>query len=93
MVCGLGLLDGVSFSASPGTSLESQTNLPDLAIGGAAFEIAPKRQKIRREHQDLLARRVGHGLSQRLGGEPGQEKVWITNVMDGCSRKALRTEA
>ncbi|HQU61250.1 MAG TPA: integrase core domain-containing protein, partial [Saprospiraceae bacterium] len=58
----------------------------------------PKRAKIKRIFQDLLApERINEGwgvdfLSDWVVG-PGQEKVRIINIMDVCSRKALWTEA
>ncbi|MCB0555499.1 MAG: IS3 family transposase [Phaeodactylibacter sp.] len=62
------------------------------------LRLPPKRAKIRREYQDLLApERINEGwgvdfLSDWVVG-PGQEKVRIINIMDVCSRKALWTEA
>jgi putative transposase len=62
------------------------------------LRLPPKRPKIRREYQDLLApERINEGwavdfLSDWVVG-PGQEKVRIINIMDECSRKALWTEA
>lgn len=58
----------------------------------------PKRKKIKRVYQDLLAPdQVNEGwamdfLSDWVVG-PGEEKVRIINIMDECSRKALWTEA
>lgn len=65
---------------------------------GLHLRLPPKRPKIRRIYQDLLAPdRVNEGwamdfLSDWVVG-PGQEKVRIINIMDECSRKALWTEA
>jgi putative transposase len=62
------------------------------------LRLPPKRPKIKREYQDLLApERINEGwamdfLSDWVVG-PGQEKVRIINIMDECSRKALWTEA
>ena len=58
----------------------------------------PKRPKIKRIYQDLLApEQVNEGwamdfLSEWVIGEE-QQKVRIINIMDECSRKALWTEA
>ena len=62
------------------------------------LRLPPKRPKIRREYQNLLApEQINEGwamdfLSDWVVG-PGQEKVRIINIMDECSRKALWTEA
>ena len=62
------------------------------------LRLPPKRPKIRREYQDLLApERINEGwavdfLSDWVVG-PGQEKVSIINIMYECSRKALWIEA
>ena len=62
------------------------------------LRLPSKRQKIRREYQNLLTpERLNEGwamdfLSDWVVG-PGQEKVRIINIMDECSRKALWTEA
>ena len=58
----------------------------------------PKRPKVKRVYQDLLApSEINQGwamdfLSDWVVG-PGEEKVRIINIMDECSRKALWTEA
>ena len=65
---------------------------------GLHLRKVPKRPKIRRVFQDLLApEQINQGwavdfLSDWVVG-PGQEKVRIINVIDECSRKALWTEA
>lgn len=65
---------------------------------GLHLRLPPKRPKIRRVYQDLLAPdQINEGwavdfLSDWIVG-PGQERVRIINVMDECSRKALWTEA
>ena len=62
------------------------------------LHLPPKRSKIKRVYQDLLAPdQVNEGwamdfLSDWVVG-PQQEKVRIINVVDECSRKALWTEA
>lgn len=62
------------------------------------LRLPPKRSKIRRIYQDLLApEQVNLGwamdfLSDWVVG-PGGQKVRIINIMDECSRKALWTEA
>ena len=62
------------------------------------LRLPPKRPKIRREYQDLLApERINEGwgidfLSDWVVG-PGQERVRIINIIDECSRKALWTQA
>ena len=62
------------------------------------LRLPPKRPKIKREYQNLLApERINEGwamdfLSDWVVG-PGQEKVRIINIMDECSRKALWTQA
>ena len=61
---------------------------------GLHLRLFPKRPKIKREFQDLLApEQVNEGwamdfLSDWVVG-PGEEKVRIINIMDECSRKAL----
>ena len=62
------------------------------------LRLPPKRSKIRREYQDLLAPDgVNEGWAMDFVSDwvvgPGQEKVRIINIMDECSRKALWTEA
>jgi putative transposase len=62
------------------------------------LRLPPKRPKIRREYQDLLAPdRINEGWAMDFVSDwvvgPGQEKVRIINIMDECSRKALWTEA
>ena len=65
---------------------------------GLNLRLPPKRPKIRRIYQDLLAPdQVNQGwamdfLSDWVVG-PQQEKVRVINIMDECSRKALWTEA
>lgn len=65
---------------------------------GLHLRLPPKRAKIRRIYQGLLApEQINEGwamdfLSDWVIG-PGQEKVRIINIMDECSRKALWTEA
>ena len=67
-------------------------------VEGLHLRRPPKRPKIKREFQDLLApEQVNEGwamdfLSDWVVG-PGEEKVRIINIMDECSRKALWTEA
>ena len=62
------------------------------------LRLPPKRSKIKREYQDLLAPdKINEVwamdfLSDWVVG-PGQEKVRIINILDECSRKALWTEA
>ena len=62
------------------------------------MRLPPKRPKIRREYQDLLAPdQVNEGWAMDFVSDwvvgPGQERVRIINIMDECSRKALWTEA
>lgn len=65
---------------------------------GLHLRLPPKRPKIRRVYQDLLApAQINAGwavdfLSDWVVG-PGQEKVRIINIMDEYSRKALWTHA
>lgn len=65
---------------------------------GLNLRLPPKRPKIRRVYQDLLAPgRINEGwgvdfVSDWIVG-PGQEKVRIINIIDECSRKALWAEA
>ena len=62
------------------------------------LRLPPKRPKIRRVYQDLLAPGlVNQGwavdfLSDWVVG-PGEKKVRVINIMDECSRKALWTQA
>lgn len=62
------------------------------------LRLVPKRSKIKRLYQDLLAPdQINQGwamdfLSDWIVGPAGQ-KVRIINIMDECSRKALWTEA
>ena len=62
------------------------------------LRLPPKRSKIRRVYQDLLAPSLlNQGwavdfLSDWVVG-PGEKKVRIINIMDECSRKALWTQA
>ena len=65
---------------------------------GLNLRLPPKRPKIRRVYQDLLAPgRINEGWAMDFVSDwvvgPGQEKVRIINVMDEYSRKALWTEA
>ncbi len=65
---------------------------------GLNLRLPPKRPKIRRVYQDLLAPgRINEGWAMDFVSDwvvgPGQEKVRIINIMDECSRKALWTEA
>ena len=65
---------------------------------GLNLRVPPKRPKIRRVYQDLLAPgRINEGWAMDFVSDwvvgPGQEKVRIINVMDEYSRKALWTEA
>ena len=62
------------------------------------LRLPPKRPKIRREYQGLLAPdKINEGWAMDFVSDwvvgPGQEKVRIINIMDECSRKALWTEA
>lgn len=65
---------------------------------GLHLRLPPKRPKIKRVFQDLLApEQINEGwgvdfLSDWVVG-PGEESVRIINIMDECSRKALWTEA
>lgn len=62
------------------------------------LRLPPKRSKIKREYQDLLAPgRINEGWAMDFVSDwvvgPGGEKARIINVMDEYSRKALWTEA
>ena len=62
------------------------------------LRLPPKRPKIRRVYQDLIAPdQINQGWAMDFVSDwvvgPGQEKVRIINIMDECSRKALWTEA
>ena len=62
------------------------------------LRLPPKRPKIRRVYQDLIAPdQVNEGWAMDFVSDwvigPGQEKVRIINIIDECSRKALWTEA
>jgi len=62
------------------------------------LRLPPKRRKIRRKYQDLIAPdQINEGWAVDFVSDwvigPGQEKVRIINIMDECSRKALWTEA
>ena len=65
---------------------------------GLHLRLPPKRSKIKRQYQDLLAPgRINEGWAMDFVSDwivdPGQEKVRIINIMDEYSRKALWTEA
>jgi putative transposase len=65
---------------------------------GLHLRLPPKRPKIRRVYQDLLAPgQINEGWAMDFVSDwvvgPGQEKVRIINIMDEYSRKALWTEA
>ena len=62
------------------------------------LRLPPKRPKIRRVYQDLLAPgRINEGWAMDFVSDyvvgPGQKQVRIINIMDEYSRKALWTEA
>ena len=62
------------------------------------LRLPPKRSKIRRGYQDLLAPgQINEGWAMDFVSDwvvgPGQERVRIINIMDEYSRKALWTEA
>ncbi len=65
---------------------------------GLHLRLPPKRSKIKREYQDLLAPgRINEGWAMDFVSDwvvgPGQEKVRIIHIMDEYSRKALWPEA
>lgn len=65
---------------------------------GLHLRLPPKRSKIKREYQDLLAPgRINEGWAMDFVSDwvvgPGQQNVRIINIMDEYSRKALWTEA
>jgi putative transposase len=62
------------------------------------LRLPPKRSKIKRKYQDLLAPDLpNEGWAMDFVSDwvigPSQEKVRIINIMDECSHKALWTEA
>ena len=65
---------------------------------GLHLRLPPKRPKIRRQYQDLLAPgQINEGWAMDFVSDwvvgPGQQTVRIINIMDEYSRKALWTEA
>ena len=65
---------------------------------GLHLRLPPRRPKIRRQYQDLLAPgQINEGWAMDFVSDwivgPGQETVRIINIMDEYSRKALWTEA
>jgi putative transposase len=62
------------------------------------LRLPPKRQRIRREYQELLApEKVNEGWAMDFVSDwvigPEKQAIRVINIMDECSRRALWTEA
>jgi putative transposase len=65
---------------------------------GLNLRLPPKRSKIRREYQELLApERINEGWAMDFVSDwvigPDKQPIRVINIMDECSRRALWTEA